>query len=90
MVLDMLCPVREAESDPTDEPGSKKARKVSPVEDSPTRKRGLEEYEQFSTLSGKGWTDTMEKLQSLLPKSGAQNIDLETWPGSFLKEHCQI
>ena len=32
----------------------------------------------------------MEKLQSYLPKSGAQNIDLETWPGNFLKEHCQI
>ena len=57
MMLDMLCPAREAESDPPDAPGTKKARKVSPLEDSPTRKRGLEEYEQFSTLSGKGWTD---------------------------------
>ena len=88
MIIDMLCPVREAESEPTDEPGTKRARKVSPLEDSPTCKRGLEEYMNNSPPCPE--KVVVEKLQSFLPKSGAQIIDLETWPGNFLPEHCQI
>ena len=38
MVLDSLCPVREAEENPPDEPEAKRVRKKGPVEDPSSRK----------------------------------------------------
>lgn len=89
-VTELLCPVREAEDDPTDEPGAKKRRTQDSEENPKGQKRSLDEYEPFSILSGQSWTDVMDRLQSILPKSGAQVIDLTTWPGRFLCDHCQI
>ena len=88
--IEMSCPVREAVDPPEDEPEAKKKRVEGPSEDPGTRKRELEPYEPYTVLSGQPWTDVMNRLQSLLPKSGAQSIDLETWPGNFLVQHCQI
>ena len=82
--------MREASEAPADEPDAKRVRKEGPSEDSSSRKRELEEYEPFSILSGQAWTDVLQRLQTFLPKSGAQSIDLETWPGSFIKDHCQL
>ena len=88
--VEQLYPVREAEEPPEGEPGSKRKRGQGPLEDLGTRKRELEPYEPFTILTGQPWTEVMDKLQTFLPKSGAQNIDLETWPGSFIRQHCQI
>ena len=88
--IELLCPVREAESPPESEPGSKRTRIKGPEEDSLSRKRGLEPYEPSTELTGQSWTEVMEKLQMILPKSGAQTIDLQTWPGRFICEHSQI
>ena len=89
-IMETLCPVREAETNPEDEPDSKRKRVMGPVEDPRNRKRELEQYEQFSELTGQPWIDVLERLQVLLPKSGAQIIDLDTWPGKFIRQHCQI
>ena len=89
--IEMLCPVRAAVDPPEDEPEAKKKKRTEgPSEDPNARKRELETYEPYTVLSGQSWTDVMNRLQSLLPKSGAQSIDLETWPGNFLVQHCQI
>ena len=88
--IEVLCPVREAEDPPEDEPEAKRKRGKGPSEDPGTCKRELEPYEPNTVLSGQSWIDVMERLQGLLPKSGAQSIDLETWPGNFLVQHCQI
>ena len=88
--IELLCPVREAESPPESEPGSKRSWIKGPEEDPLSRKRGLEPYEPSTELTGQSWTEVMEKLQAILPKSGAQTIDLQTWPGRYICEHSQI
>ena len=88
--IELLCPVREAENPPESEPGPKRSRVRGPEEDLSNRKRGLESYEPSTELTGQSWNEVMEKLQAFLPKSGAQNIDLQTWPGRFIREHSQI